>query len=180
MILSTGQVYTKPVLTVQMYTTSVDSKNIHRTRTSTILTVQMYTIPVLTVQMYTNLFQICFKIFIKIFIWAAHKTFCSSCRQGTGTGTGPGPRMGMGIPPVPGDDSIISQATHHIAVCTFPPPITFDNALSDFSKNVLGWSPLPIQQIKLPGGQQQQQPGGAQHDQGEGYQQPITFRPIGN
>ena len=31
---------------------------------------------------------------------------------------------------------------------------------------------------KFPGGQQQKQPGGVQHDQGEGYQQPITFRRV--
>ena len=30
----------------------------------------------------------------------------------------------------------------------------------------------------LLGGQQQQQPRGVQHDQGEGYQQPITFRRV--
>ena len=31
---------------------------------------------------------------------------------------------------------------------------------------------------KIPGGQQQLQPGGVQHDQGEGYQKPITFRRV--
>ena len=30
----------------------------------------------------------------------------------------------------------------------------------------------------LPGRQQQQQPGVVQHDQGEGYQQPLTFRRV--
>ena len=63
--------------------------------------------------------------------------------------------------------------THH-------PPITFNSEgaawqQSAFSKNVLGWSPWPIQHKKLPGGQREQQPGGVQHDQGEVYQKPITF-----
>ena len=34
--------------------------------------------------------------------------------------------------------------------------------------NILNW----------PGGQQQYQPGGVQHDHGEGYEWPITFKPV--
>ena len=36
--------------------------------------------------------------------------------------------------------------------------------------------PIPIQPKKLPGGQQDQGHGVVLHDQGEGYQQPKTFR----
>ena len=82
--------------------------------------------------------------------------------------------------PSPSADSKISQATHPPPP---PPPITFNHegALwqqSAFSKNVSGWSPKPIQHKKLPGGQREKQPGGVQHDQGEVYQKPITFRRV--
>ena len=69
-----------------------------------------------------------------------------------GLGTG---KWEKRVPPVPGDNSIVSGATtttHH--------PTTFNRdgdlwQQSAFSKNVSGWSPKPIQQKKLPGGQQQ-------------------------
>ena len=38
--------------------------------------------------------------------------------------------------------------------------------------------PLNPSSKKIPGGQPQKQPGGVQHDQGEGYQQLITFRRV--
>ena len=88
MILSTGQVYTKPVLTVQMYTTSVDSKNIHRTRTSTILTVQMYTIPVLTVQSTQIYFKSVSKYSSKYLFEQLTRPFAVLVVKGLGLGLG--------------------------------------------------------------------------------------------
>ena len=68
--------------------------------------------------------------------------------------------------PVQGDDSIISQATHHIPTwllthhISTAHPTTFNNEgaawqKSAFSKNVLGWSSWPTQHKKLPGGQRE-------------------------
>ena len=88
-----------------------------------------------------QLYELACSSFLRL---SSSQEFRSACCQVTGTGMGNGQGMGLGIqtgmgngngkvPPVPGDDSIISQATHHLtfnhegALVSTPGPNKFRN-----------------------------------------------------